>query len=558
MLDELGLLASAIAGRSLTVVPADPAEASWTDGTTVFVETSLADPVEVVVVQASLLAAGSLRPELVSQLARRPALARRYLAFEGHRALMANDFVPPRYRALANRTVADDLADARASLARARTKQPVVGAPASFGTIHAQAVLTAAERIEPAPATTVASRPLPALAEPGDETGDLGDLLSSPVGGGGAVGRLFRKLLSPTRGRAGGGPPGADAPTHFSTGRPGTSHPVASSGPARALDDTAGAAHTGRAYPEWDVHRARYRPDWCTVSEVDAPARDTPPRPPPDAIAFRRPLARLGLGLTNCRRRRQGDDVDLDAAVEAHVDARAGALHDEVYIESLRRRRDLSVLVLLDVSGSAAEPGTARTTVHEHQVRAATALTAALESLGDRVALYGFNSRGRHHVQLLRVKAFDDHLDGRVGTRLASLTPGAYTRLGAAIRHATTLVEQRAGTPRRLLVVLSDGFAYDHGYEGRYGEADARRALVEAGRRGVGCLCISVGGSTDPAALRRVFGAAAYAAVPEIAQLAPVIGPLFRAALQSADVQRRTFRRDERTRERLHPERSMG
>ena len=39
---------------------------------------------------------------------------------------------------------------------------------------------------------------------------------------------------------------------------------------------------------------------------------------------------------------------------------------------------------------------------------------------------------------------------------------------------ATTVLEQRSGTPRRLLVVLSDGFAYDHGYEGRYGEADAR------------------------------------------------------------------------------------
>jgi len=37
----------------------------------------------------------------------------------------------------------------------------------------------------------------------------------------------------------------------------------------------------------------------------------------------------------------------------------AGSVPDEaVYIDSLRRRRDLSVLLLLDVSGSAAEPGT--------------------------------------------------------------------------------------------------------------------------------------------------------------------------------------------------------
>ena len=106
--------------------------------------------------------------------------------------------------------------------------------------------------------------------------------------------------------------------------------------------------------------------------------------------------------------------------------------------------------------------------------------------------------------------------------------------------------------------MISDGFAYDHGYEGRYGEADARRALVEARRRGVGCLCLSVGADTDPAALRRVFGAAAHATVPRAEQLPALIGPLFRAALRSAEAQRRTFQRKERTRERLEIEKEDG
>ena len=98
--------------------------------------------------------------------------------------------------------------------------------------------------------------------------------------------------------------------------------------------------------------------------------------------------------------------------------------------------------------------------------------------------------------------------------------------------------------------MLSDGFAYDHGYEGRYGEADARRALVEARRRGVGCLCLSVGTDADPAALRRVFGTAAHATVPSDRAAAAVIGPLFRAALRSAEAQRRAFQRKERSKER--------
>jgi nitric oxide reductase activation protein len=276
-----------------------------------------------------------------------------------------------------------------------------------------------------------------------------------------------------------------------------------------------------------------------------------------DGAALRGPLARLGIGLERCRRQRQGDDVDIDAAVEARVDAIAGASHsdEDFYVDTLRRRRDLAVLVLLDVSGSAGEPGTSGRPVHEQQRAAAASLLTALHDLGDRVAAYAFNSKGRQAVQIVRIKAFDDHLDRSVGRRLASLKPGAYTRLGAAIRHGTTILEDRAGTPRRLLVVLSDGFAYDHGYEGAYGEADARRALLEARRRGVGCLCLSVGTDTEPAALGRVFGTAAHATVPKNEQLPRVIGPLFRAALRSAETQRRAFQRKERTRGRLELER---
>ena len=65
------------------------------------------------------------------------------------------------------------------------------------------------------------------------------------------------------------------------------------------------------------------------------------------------------MGLHRRHRQPQGDDIDIDAAVEARVEVLAGSVPDEaVYIDSLRRRRDLSVLLLLDVSGSTAEAGT--------------------------------------------------------------------------------------------------------------------------------------------------------------------------------------------------------
>ena len=198
------------------------------------------------------------------------------------------------------------------------------------------------------------------------------------------------------------------------------------------------------------------------------------------------------------------------------------------------------MLVLLDVSGSVAEAGTFGQTVHEQQRAAAAALTIALHELGDRVALYAFQSQGRSAVHLVPVKRFDDNLDAMVMRRLSSLTPGAYSRLGAAIRHGTSVIAEKAGTSRRLLVVLSDGLAYDHGYErvvrgrrratcARGGQPAGHRLPVPDDRRGAPTTANS----------RRVFGSAAHASIPKPRQLADVIGPLFRAALRTADLRRR-------------------
>jgi nitric oxide reductase activation protein len=315
---------------------------------------------------------------------------------------------------------------------------------------------------------------------------------------------------------------------------------TSTSTPASEADDARGSE--GRRYPEWDVHRRRYRPDWCTVNEIDAPLSQGHTLERPDVHALRRPLTRLGIGLDRCHRQTQGDDIDVDAAVEARVELLAGSAPDEaVYVDSLRRRRDLAVLILLDVSGSSAEAGTFGQTVHEQQRDTAAALTVALHELGDRVALYAYQSQGRSAVHVLPVKRFDDSLDALVMRRLGSLVPGSYSRLGAAIRHGGSIITEEAGTSRRLLVVLSDGLAYDHGYERDYGAADARRALGEVRRRGIGCLCLTIGAGTDAGELRKVFGSAAHASIPKPNRLADVIGPLFRAALRSADLRRRVL-----------------
>jgi Mg-chelatase subunit ChlD len=569
--DELGrfkLIASALAGRVVLVAPAKPGERPWTDGVTVFanVDASPRDQLRCVAVQAALLAAGSLDLEVVRGLSRRPALVRRYLAVEGHRALAAQEpLLPTAVRSLIDRTVAARSDSPAASLAIALGRDALADPPDIFGTIRPRHVRA---RVEPPVEERAVQQHVPRrqavevlreLDDGEDDAGVVADLVSSPAGGGGLIGRLLKTLLGDAR-SAWDGPLGADPPTHWSFRDAGAARTVVLTTANASKPDHVGLVEQrGTTYPEWDRYRRRYRRDWCTVVELEPKPEDLVPLVAPETHALRRPLARLGMERERRRRQLQGDDIDIDAAVEARVESLAGSPPDEgTYIESQRRRRDLAVLLLLDISGSSGKPSATGATVHEHQRAAAAALTVALHDLGDRVALYGFRSQGRSAVHVVPVKRFRDDLDTRVMSRLGALVPATYTRLGAAIRHGGFVLDRDGGTSRRLLVVLSDGFAYDHGYEGPYAEADARRALAETRRRGTGCLCLSIGADTDVHTLRRVFGTAAHAAIPGAEQLAGVVGPLFRSALRSAQLQRRAWQRKERTYERLVIERRTG
>jgi len=551
---RLSLLASALSSRALQVAPAEPGQPPWTDGKVVFVDAhaSPREQVETLAVQASLLAAGSLDPDVLRRLVRRPRLARRYLAIEGHRALAEiEDLLPDPVRPLIDGDVASRASSPAESLAAARGREEFSGPPDGFGVIRPRHILApigragASAPARPHDARKHGSPLLAELPEGDDDDGTALDF-SSNVGGSGPLGRLLARMLEGVRRLRGGGPPGANEPTHWTRAgaRPGRQN-LFSTTMAGTVEDPPTQNRRGTRYPEWDVHRRVYRRDWCTVYEVTPRPKEGEPGLASDAYGVRRPLAHLGTGLELSHRQAQGDDIDIDAAVEARVEMMAGSVPEEaVYLDSLRRRRDLSVLLLLDISGSAAEPGAALAqTVHEQQRAAAAALTVGLHEIGDRVALYAFHSQGRSAVHLMPVKRFDEHLDALVMRRLHSLEPGAYSRLGAAIRHGAAVLGAKGGTSRRLLVVLSDGLAYDHGYEPEYGAADARRALAEARYQGVGCLCLSIGASTDTEALRRVFGSAAHATIPRTEQLGRIIGPLFRSALRSAEIRRPAWSR---------------
>jgi nitric oxide reductase NorD protein len=546
--DRYRLLANFVAGRSVGIAQARGGEPAHTDGHTIFVsaDSTADDQRREVLVQSALLGAGSLDPRFVSRLRARPSLARRYLALEGHRVLAE---LGPRLPVAAALFTDSGVitAGSEHSLAIATSRTAVADPPLSFGVIKPSRLLQSA----PGSGTKATNRDIRLQFDAGDhgeaDDSDADDdrpsekslilkLFDFPVGAA-ATAKFLRKMFGSSR-SAGNDSAGGELSigARRRTAEVGAgARPLAT--PIRFTGDGRPGAAVGvggALYPEWDVFQSRYRPEWCRV--IDFPltgAADVTDAGVPRDDVLRRRLSRVGLGPKVLRARADGDDLDTEALIDLFVDLRSGYTPAErIYTERRKLARNLGVLILLDASGSATDADPEGMAVHDHQCRAAATLATTLEDLGDRVAVYAFRSQGRRAVHLPAIKTFGQRF-GVVGrARLNQLQPSGYTRLGAAIRGAGEILKSEAGTPNRLLLVLSDGHAYDDGYEGQYAEADVRKALEELRTDGLGCLCLSLGTATCVDSLERVFGSASHASATTLAELSPRMDELFMAALR--------------------------
>lgn len=294
-------------------------------------------------------------------------------------------------------------------------------------------------------------------------------------------------------------------------------HPDAEPGTAEPEPDD--RAQGAPRYPEWNYLRRDYHRDWCQVREhAVAPvetrfADETRIRHQGTLKRLRRLFARLQDEPRWVRRQRDGDEVDLDAAVAALADLHHGEEGREgLYQRRHKIARDIAVCFLVDLSGST------KGWVNRAEREALVLLCEALQALDDRYAVYGFTGMTRHRCEVYRVKGFDEPYDERVRGRIGALQPGEYTRMGAAIRHLTRLlsgVEARV----RLLVTVSDGKPDDFdGYRGRYGIEDTRRALAEAMARGIHSFGITLEREARDY-LPRLYGETHYVVVDDAAAL---------------------------------------
>ena len=289
-------------------------------------------------------------------------------------------------------------------------------------------------------------------------------------------------------------------------------------------------------YDEWDFRANDYKPRWCIVKEKILDEGDQ--------NFYNDSLRNYASLVTHIKRQFElimpetwrktyrlidGEDIDLNAALEAWADLRMNVPPDEkIYWRRNRVQRDVSVVFLLDMSASTAEAidegrhsvddrdapddpveymvwlrRRREGLVRRHYKRiidlereSCTLLIQALESIGDTYGIYGFSGYGRENVEFYVIKDIEEQFNDKIKRRIDKVTPLHATRMGSAIRHAITKLENQ-DSATKILFLISDGRPQDRGYsregvEKEYAVHDTHQALLEAKRKDITPFCLTV------------------------------------------------------------------
>jgi nitric oxide reductase NorD protein len=288
-------------------------------------------------------------------------------------------------------------------------------------------------------------------------------------------------------------------------------------GVARARTPRGGeAAGAAIVYPEWDYRLSAYREAAVVVhtGEVVGGAATwveaVMTRHAALVRGVRRRFETLRPQRVKLGRQPDGAELDVAAYVAAFADWRAlKPADDRLYVAARRARRDLAIVLLVDVSASTDSWVAGSLRIIDVEKESLVVLLEALDAVGDRHAALAFSGEGPRGVRVATVKAFDERAGAVVRRRVAGLEPDGYTRVGAALRHASALLAGQMAR-HRLLLLLSDGKPNDvDAYDGRYGIEDTRQAVAEARLQGIVPFCLTVDRGA-PAYMPSLFGPRGY------------------------------------------------
>ncbi|MCD6432400.1 MAG: VWA domain-containing protein [Sulfurimonas sp.] len=221
-----------------------------------------------------------------------------------------------------------------------------------------------------------------------------------------------------------------------------------------------------------------------------------------------------------------GDELNIDTWIDYKGHLNKSMHHQNFYTTFEKKTRDISTLILADVSLSTEGGITQDIRIIDVIKDGLMVFSEALERLNDKFAIYSFSSLQNKKVYFNIIKNFKDKYDNLIRGRIDAMQPYYYTRLGAAIRESAKILEKQQSSTK-LLLIISDGKPNDEDrYDGRYGIEDTKKAIEEVKKKGITPFCITVDLDAKEY-LSYLFGRDGFAVVRDGQKLPKVIPEVY-------------------------------
>ena len=291
----------------------------------------------------------------------------------------------------------------------------------------------------------------------------------------------------------------------------------------------------GLKLPEWNYKKRAMLKDFCFVQPMlsdEAVPSKLPENLKEQANCLKRQFNLLRPLSVLQRRQPFGDEIDLDAWLDIKTQPNAMIDGENLYLAKKKNARDMSTLVLADLSMSTDSGVTTEQRVVDVIRDSLLLFSEALSACDDPFAIYGFSSIKNKQIRFQLLKNFSEIYSDHTRGRILAIEPGFYTRMGAAIRQSVSVLKMQ-NSNQKLLLIISDGKPndIDH-YEGRYGIEDTRQAILEAKRQGIQPFCITIDAQANDY-LPYLFGDQGYTLVRDIQQLPKMLPKLYLNLSQS-------------------------
>ncbi|WP_299522397.1 VWA domain-containing protein [uncultured Lutibacter sp.] len=250
-------------------------------------------------------------------------------------------------------------------------------------------------------------------------------------------------------------------------------------------------------YDEWDYKKRAYKHNFCKVypktllkSNVGY-YKNTLNQYRSTLAGLRKMLTTVNNKYQQQRRQTQGEEFDIDAITDLFVDVHSGHTpSDKIYLSKRKKEKDLSILLLLDISLSS-DGYAAGNRVIDVEKQVSILFGEILDEFNIDFSIDCFYSKTRNHSSYLTIKDFDEDWN-KAKFKVGAVEPSGYTRIGAALRHSGAMLDKR-DTKNKWVILISDGKPNDYDkYEGKYGVNDVKQALRELNERQINSYALAI------------------------------------------------------------------